>query len=306
MVCESAGGRECENDRPGVHAVLMLSAGKHITEGYKKIKIPFRRLHEVTASFNYSAGIYKDGYRTTGKLEQIGNLLIFDFDDGTPIEETAERFKAFQSTCLIVTSKSHMKAKRDKPACERYRLLIPLSAPLNVEIREYTEFYVYFAELTGISNAIDSQCKDCARFYFPNPSQEVRYIETGRVFETAALIENFRGWKKMRREESDKKNRKQYITTSKTKKASQKNFENSKMKKNELPAETTIETKQGTHQFRDFEYLQVDQTVPCRCPDPAHEDRNPSAFVGRSKESGNLLVTCKSCGAVYFMHKEGA
>jgi len=285
--------------------VLMLSAGKHITEGFKKIKIPFRRLHEVTASFNYSAGIYKDGYRTTGKLEQIGNLLIFDFDDGTPIEETAERFNAFQSTCLIVTSKSHMKVKRDKPACERYRLLIPLSAPLNVEIREYTEFYVYFAELTGISNAIDSQCKDCARFYFPNPFQEVRYIETGRVFETEVLIENFRYWKKMSHQEVGKKKNKQYMSISKKKKDSLSHFESSKMKKNELPPDTPIETKKGTYRFCDFEYLQVDETVPCRCPDPSHEDRNPSAFVGRSKESGNLLVTCKGCGVVYFMHKEG-
>lgn len=286
--------------------MLMLSAGKHITEGFKKIVIPFVRLHEVTASFNYSAGIYRDGYRHTGKLKEIGNLLIFDFDDGTPIDETAERFATFESTCLIVTSKSHMKAKGDKPACERYRLIVPLSAPLDIELREYTEFYIYFAELTGIENAIDSQCKDCARFYFPNPDQQVRYIETGRVFDTETLVENFRGWKKKRRDDADKKKRIEYRSAGK--KRSRENTSSSKMKKNELPANTIIETRKGTYQFSDFEYLQIDQTVPCRCADPAHEDKNPSAFVGRSKESGNLMVTCKSCGSVYFMHseKEGA
>ena len=73
-------------------------------------------------------------------------------------------------------------------------------------------------------------------------------------------------------------------------------------KENEVSPDTEIECAYGViYPLSHFEYLSENETVPCRCINPAHEDRNPSAFVGRSKSSGRLMVKCSGCGALYFM-----
>ncbi|WP_265822552.1 hypothetical protein [Geovibrio ferrireducens] len=286
--------------------MITLAIGNHITEGYKPVTVPFRRLHLLTQRYNYSAAICENGYRLGSKLQGFTNVLMYDFDDGTPMDETKERFEDFEISCFITTSRNHQKQKGEgesaKPPCDRYRLIIPLSAGLSVTAAEYHDFYIYFSELTGLSDQIDTKTKDTVRMYFPNPNQIYEYVETGLVLETERLVANFRAWHL----ERAKAKAAEIAQNAKSKSKPKRQYSGgeSMLLENELAADTLIQTKKGYFAFSDFDYLQPNETAACHCPNPAHPDRNPSAFIGRSNESGQLFVKCSGCGYFKFMCKE--
>ncbi|WP_155827565.1 hypothetical protein [Limisalsivibrio acetivorans] len=215
---------------------------------------------------------------------------MFDFDDGYPLEETRKRMLSLGITSLVVTSKSHQKEKKDKPSCDRYRLLIPLTSPVNLEFGEYQLFYDYLADLLGILQNID-KTKDPTRFFFPNPNQQVHYLLTGKVLDFPVLYKNFGAVQEMKQAEECKQQRKI------KKRYKKETGRTAGLKRNELPRTTLIEVKKGrgleSVPFEDLEYI-TSERVSVRCPSPTHPDKDPSAFVARHK-NGSLMVKCMSC-----------
>lgn len=286
----------------------------HMTYGYKPIDVPFLALPSITSRFNYSCGLFSggkdewgkhhEGYRTRACLVGMSEILMYDFDDGYPMDGCLEFLENTGITAYIATSRSHQKWKKEKyPPCDRYRLMIPFDSALDLPFGEYQQFYKFIAELLGINTLIDGATIDPTRFFFPNPEQEHHFVLTGQMLSFDFLCANFHAWRDEQAEaqeaEQEKKKNEQRRNRAKP--------ENKKgLKSNELSRYTTIETRKGNFQFQDFEYLTGDQTAPCRCPNPSHPDKDPSAFIGRSKSSGRLMVRCSSghCQFLAFMGDE--
>ena len=112
-------------------------------------------------------------------IEEI-QVLALDVDGGCTLKEASVRFTGYQA--VIATTRNHQKPKLKKsgdtiPACDRFRVIIPLSVP----IRSDEHFKQVWAEAFGKWPFIDQACKDVARFFYP--SREVVKILEGIPFE---------------------------------------------------------------------------------------------------------------------------
>lgn len=273
--------------------MVMLSIANDLTEGFKSVYVPFSRLGSYTRKYCYSAGSYKTGHRNKDNLLNTGNCLIFDFDDGKiTIKDMVSFLEHNKITGAIFTTKSHQKEKGNKGACDRFRLFLPLSDEVNIPLDTYGSFYMYVAGVLRINKVIDTACKNPSRSYYPNMRQEEYYVETGHIFDRDFLVERFEKYmEKNKHNKEEVKHVKEYNS-------------NAPLKRNELERDYLIELKSGErYPFEYFEYLKENDTVPCRCVNPNHEDRNPSAFISRSNDSGNLMVKCSSCNALYFIKR---
>lgn len=277
--------------------MIELSVSDNLTYGFKRCVVPFLSIGDYIKKYCYSSCTYHNGHRHKDNVKSLGNVLIYDFDDGKiPLLSMKKFMENNQLTSAIFTTKSHQKEKNGKPAVDRYRLFIPFSSVFTLPLEKYSNFYMYIAELLNIKDAIDTACKNPSRSFYPNPNQAEIYIEEYRVFDTYYMQAQFLKYdakhnRQVKKEIKDN-------TYSKEQTYSTKSY-----KENEVSPDTEIETAHGViYPLSHFEYLSENETVPCRCINPAHEDRNPSAFVGRSKSSGRLMVKCSGCGALYFMH----
>lgn len=278
--------------------MITLSVSEHdITKGYKSWVVPFSRVGEVTAKYNYSAATFKNGYRDGDHVAALGSVMIYDFDDGViTIDEVADFLLNNKISAIIATSKSHQKEKNGKPPCDRFRLFVPFDRRIKINHSDYSDFYMYMAKFLRIDDKIDVACKDRSRFYYPNHSQVVRYLNTGMVLDADVFERNFELFKHKTAKQQPKK-------ANPPKK--QKQQQQMGLKNNEIPRDTQIELKGGEIKYLyEFEYLTGNETVPCRCVNPAHEDKNPSAFVGRSKTGKGLQIACKGCGNTVYAPKD--
>lgn len=278
--------------------MIELSVSDNLTYGFKKYNIPFLSIGDYIKKYCYSASTYHNGHRHKDNIESLGNVLIYDFDDGKiPLLSMKKFMENNKVTSAIFTTKSHQIEKNGKPAVDRYRLFVPFSKPFTISVDAYSDFLMYIAEILNIQCAIDTACKNPSRSFYPNPNQAAIYIEQGRIFDTDFFEAQFLKYNKKHNVQVKKDN--QEISA---KKAG--TYISSKTyKENEVSPDTEIECAHGVvYPLSHFEYLSENETLPCRCINPAHEDRNPSAFVGRSNSSGRLMVKCSSCGATYFMH----
>lgn len=271
--------------------MITLSVSKDITSGFTEMYVPFERLASITSKYNYSSSCFREGYRKQDNVISLGNTLMFDFDNGSiKIDEMVEFLKENAVTAFLSTTRSHNKDKHGV-ICERYRVIVPLSDKINIQVDKFGDFYMFVARILQFSEHLDKVCKDSARFFFPNPEQEVYLIKTGYVLDTEILIKNFNIYMQKQSEEHQKEAAKEVV-----KKYEKKS--NDRLCKNEVPVETMVELKSGeVRPLSSFSYLQVGDSVPCRCLNPNHEDKHPSAFISRSKhEIGGLKVQCSGCG----------
>lgn len=277
--------------------MIELSVSDNLTYGFKRCVVPFLSIGDYIKKYCYSSCTYHNGHRHKDNIKSLGNVLIYDFDDGSiPLLSMKQFMERNKITSAIFTTKSHQKEKNGKEAVDRYRLFIPFSSVFTLPLEKYSNFYMYIAELLNIKDAIDTACKNPSRSFYPNPNQTEIYIEEYRVFDTDYMQSQFLKYDAKHNVQVKKDN--QEISA---KKAG--TYISSKTyKENEVSPDTEIECAHGVvYPLSHFEYLGINETVPCRCINPAHEDRNPSAFVGRSNSSGRLMVKCSSCGATYFM-----
>lgn len=277
--------------------MVELSISDNLTYSFEKHIVPFSQIGDYIKKYCYSASTYNNGHRHKDNITGLGNVLIYDFDDGViPLLSMKRFMENNKVTSAIFTTKSHQIEKNGKPAVDRYRLFVPFSTPFTLTVEAYSDFFMYMAEILNIQHAIDKACKNPSRSFYPNANQIEIYIEQGRIFDTDYMQSQFLKYdakhnRQVKKEIKDNTYSKEQ-TYSSTK----------SYKENEVSPDTEIECAYGViYPLSHFEYLSENETVPCRCINPVHEDRNPSAFVGRSKSSGRLMVKCSGCGALYFM-----
>lgn len=239
--------------------------------------LPFAEMHRITSSVAYSSMLYRNvtengTNRRGSNLQNIGNIAIFDIDQGMSLTDAKETAKGYKS--LIVTTKSHQVSKGDKGACDRFRVLIPLYVSGNLTLpishNEYKDFYKHVAKSLGF-HSFDTACTDTARFYYPNSSQGIWYSESDDVLEFKALYEGFKL--------SQAHNIPTYTA--------------------HIPAsyDQVFETHNGTIiGWNDVK----SKSIPVHCIIPDHPDKNASAFVALNKE-GKPFFHCKGCEVTQFM-----
>lgn len=151
-------------------------------EGWKNIEVKtFAELEKTIKSHSYGGfGQLKDGYRLGENVVSVSNMAIFDIDNdpGTAqlsIEQARERLK--DTTYLIVTSRSHQKEKGEKPAVDRYRIIVPLTEALSVEKDLYRLQMIKLADDLGLTAFADPKAlKDIARYYYPSPAEAQVFV----------------------------------------------------------------------------------------------------------------------------------
>lgn len=151
-----------------METLVTVSISKHITEGFKKVQVPFHKIKDLVKSdFNYSAGIFLNGYRKRDNYANYSDMIILDVDDGLSIKEASKLMQPM--THIIATTKSHQKDKNGI-VCDRFRILIPTETPINLNQNEYTKL---MKQVLKKYSFCDQVCKDASRFYFPSRESEV-------------------------------------------------------------------------------------------------------------------------------------
>lgn len=116
-------------------------------------------LADYITRYTWSPCLYKDGHRK--QIHFIGaDMMALDFDDGYPtLHEAQLMFWPYKH--LIATTKSHQVKKGDKPACDRFRVVLCFEDII-------TDMYSYRASVAPIVKEYgsDQKPKDAARFFF--------------------------------------------------------------------------------------------------------------------------------------------
>lgn len=88
----------------------------------------------IFCKYHYSANEWKNGHKIKANFIR-SHFICGDADEGLTIDEIRERFSAIPH--IIVTSRNHMKQKKNKPPCERFHVILPIKKPIeNVQILE--------------------------------------------------------------------------------------------------------------------------------------------------------------------------
>lgn len=152
---------------------VTISFSEHITENFKQIKIPFFKIMDLVKSkFNYSSGVFKNGYRNKDNYLEYSDLVIFDIDDGCTIDEAKKIFEPFDY--ILATTKSHQKEKNGV-VCDRFRIILKTETPITLNKEDYSKL---MEEVFKDFPFVDTVCKDASRFYFPSADSEI-YIHAG-------------------------------------------------------------------------------------------------------------------------------
>lgn len=134
-----------------------------------------RELGHYMLSGAWSPIVWSDGYRKTDNYLSC-EYLALDFDDGSwSIEKAKAWMIAGKYKGLIGTTKSHQMPKGDKPACDRFRMVIPFDRPI-------LSYDTYRANMEHILKSIpaDKSCKDGARFFYP--CKKIEFFQNGQGY----------------------------------------------------------------------------------------------------------------------------
>lgn len=238
-------------------------------------------IFKVTALYEYSATKFKNGKRNNISAKGVSSIIL-DIDDGQTLEEGIETFKEFKS--LIVTTKSHQIEKKGLVA-DRYRVILPLNQSI-IDMEYYSKLMRY---LTRFYDA-DIACSDPARYYSPNPNQEVYYSNSDKFFEVSKFDEMIH--------ESEEK---VFGDTFSSDVLFEKSKSNVVQKRVDLDLNTKIAYYQnGIKAINTLDYIinnikVSNSAISCHCfLNPKHEDKNPSCFIYLN--TNNVYAKCVSCG----------
>ncbi len=135
-------------------------------------------LHEITKRWAYSNAVFMDGHRAAANVAYLGNLLIYDYDDGITLKEMSGIISNLSISALMVTTSSHQKEKKGI-VCDRFRLIIQLSkcigtgvtTPIMEEILSEVDIAL------NLGKQYDESCKTIERYYAPAAAQLHRYYD---------------------------------------------------------------------------------------------------------------------------------
>lgn len=120
-----------------------------------------KALAQVICTNVWSPIIWKDQRRNTENF-LYSDIIGLDFDEGPTLESVKKNLAALHIKSLIGLTKSHQKEKSGKPACDRFRVIIPWH-------QRVTDYNVYRQNLERLSKIFpgDKACKDGARIFQP-------------------------------------------------------------------------------------------------------------------------------------------
>lgn len=131
-----------------------------------------KALRSLLTSYAWSPCVWKGGYRAKSNF-LYSDFCALDFDDGRwTIQDATAQLKEDRLEGLIGTTRSHGLPKGEKPACDRFRVIIPWHA----RVTDLATYEQNMARLCGML-PVDRACKDGARFFFP--CREIVHVSWG-------------------------------------------------------------------------------------------------------------------------------
>lgn len=112
-----------------------------VSDGFvPESRVPFDKMNAITQmpDCHWCNHHFIDGKRKKDRAIRGFNLLVLDIDGTYPLEAAKELLKDY--TYHIYTTKRHQLAYDDKPANDRYRVVLPMSHILKLSPEEYKEF----------------------------------------------------------------------------------------------------------------------------------------------------------------------
>lgn len=219
-------------------------------------------------------GVTFNGYRDNAHAKTM-YLLVLDYDEGITIEEAVDRFKQYEF--VIYSSWSHQHTKHEKPACDRFRVVLPLAVPISKEQwknKRETAGIAY--NLIPFSGPVDKQCM---AFSQPYTVPAHRHGDTPVFIHNRGDLLDISGW-----EATEKPPVIPIKPTDGTPSVitGDRRF---------LPPDTTFSTKQGLVKFSDV----TGRISGVLCP--IHGDTNPSEFL--SGNDFSAWFVCHKCGTYF-------
>ena len=98
--------------------------------------------------------------RRTIKNAEGVDTLVFDVDEGCTLNMAQAIFAPFKH--IIVTSRNHQKKKGNKPACDRFRVVLFLEARITDDLTYKSTWFKVASQFPFV----DKACKDISRFYY--------------------------------------------------------------------------------------------------------------------------------------------
>lgn len=140
--------------------------------------IDFKEFHIITGQDKaWSCAQFKDNYRKDENVTGTISIIALDVDDELPLEDAKQIFTERHIKCLISTTRSHQLQKGEKTACDRYRIVLPLSEAITLTKDEHSQKIKAVAEEFGIP--VDPSTRNISRLWFGNSRQEYHHIQGG-------------------------------------------------------------------------------------------------------------------------------
>ncbi len=238
---------------------------------FKSENVKVNNLEEILKSHNYSLINWKtddstdiyNRYRKSENFESASGYIV-DIDDGLTIDDAKDKLDSLGLNYVMITSKSHQVVKKDKPAIDRFHIIVPFNKPLKSK-EKYQAVFGYFA---AIFPSIDSSTRDLARFYFASPNDSICVSNLDNNYLDVDEIKTSWNLK-----EISKKIHRNYW---------------------EFDPSMEITLANG----KSITASEITSKKPCYCPKPEHEDNTPSAFIDYVKDQDKHMIYCSSCDSV--------
>ena len=150
-----------------------------VASGWEIQEVPWeeKSVTRLVTMSGISPNFYASGKRRNENWQGIESVML-DFDDGAITTLDLEIYQDISpfNSCLF-SSQNHLKAKKDKPACERLRLLIPLDRPI-YDPKELEKLKACLLDELG---HFDTSCFDQGRYFAHGTSKVSRFI-SGKDF----------------------------------------------------------------------------------------------------------------------------
>lgn len=164
------------------HTEPITSSNMWVTvDNWKNMDIKFKDVIKLTgnSSIQYSPYLFASGKkRPENWSNDKQNILIFDIDDGLPIEEAEKILHKYEY--IISTTKTHQKEKNNK-INDRYRVLIPA---INIPGEN---IYFDMMKLFGESLPIDNQVNTKTGAFLGN-SNATHIYHRGEVYDCTKAV----------------------------------------------------------------------------------------------------------------------
>lgn len=121
----------------------------------------FSRIAKCMVTYPWSPIVWRNGHRAKKNFLTC-KYLVLDFDDGELSLESAINNTFVDCRHVIGTTKSHQKAKGDKPACDRFRVLLEFDEIID-DLKVYEYNMRRYIEIYGA----DMQCYEGGRMLYP-------------------------------------------------------------------------------------------------------------------------------------------